>query len=321
MRNMQAGTGHHPVIDYAKLPEKLSTRILQRNTESALIPSIAHASADWDDDLVAGSKVKFFRENEIITKWFQDVQINEDPETHHHSLECEEVEILGEKSWDIKLSKREQRALQVQGLEAPYFQTLESRMVKGLEMLYDESHLAHMITGASAINTGNRAHGQFDLGSPDNPIVIPRSFQQAEPIVEQVITNLQLALQLQNAMTTNGETALIMPTLFANKAQSLFTDHNTCCGKDNIRVTGNMSKTIYGFDTFQTNRQVMSVLHNGRRIYYVIASDKKASGFVADCYGFEWYKGKFDQHLVGTTVFGSYVTQPDQIAIATITFE
>lgn len=319
---MQAGTGHQPVIDYNKtLPIELSNQVFQKSVESALTPNIAKANAKWEGALTAGKTVKFFRQDDTDTSWLQDTHLNEAPETHHHILECESVEIRGLKKWKFKLPDDELYILQENDLSDPYFQTLGDRINRGLEKLYDESHLAQMIVSADAINTGNRAHGQFDLGSPDNPIVIPRNFQQASDIVEQVVTNLQATLQLQDAMTTNGDTALIMPTLFANRAQSLFTDLNTCCGKDNIRITGNMSKTIYGFDTFQTNRQVMTIRHNGRQIYYVVASAKQASGFIANCYGFEWQKILHDYYLIGTTVYGSYVTQSHQIAIATITFE
>ncbi len=178
-----------------------------------------------------------------------------------------------------------------------------------------------MIMMAASSNTGNAAMGMADLGSPDNPLVIPKDKTLSAKMLESIYQDLHLVLSANNAMDSDGDTALVLPTLAANRSMPIFTDLNTCCGNDNIRVNGNLPTTMMGFDPFKTNRKVLSTVHNGKRIYYIIAADKYASGFVSDMYDFEWQKIMHDWFLIGTEVHGSYVVQPEHIAVACVAFE
>lgn len=315
------GTGHSRIIPDDLIAQRISNEIFDRKLDEVLTPNIAQADADFADDLVCGSKVTFLRRDTIDETLFQAVQGNEDPETDVIELCSEEVEICGRKDFQIKLSAHQLRQLQCEDLENVYFETVDRTISDSLDLIWDESHLAHMIMMAAADNTGNNALGMADLGSPDNPVRIPAGRQAGAEKLEEIYANLQLILMSRNAMTFNGETALIMPTLAANRSQPIFRDLNICCGDDNVRVQGQLSQTIYGFDAFQTNRKVLTTVHNGRRIYYIIAADKHASGFVSDMYNFKWWEGKRDWYLVGTEVHGSYVTQPEHVAIAVVTFE
>lgn len=315
------GQGHSRIIPDPLLAEKISDEIFDRKLDEVLTPNIAQADADFEEGLVEGSKVKFIVRDTVDESLFQDTQGNEAPETDTITLGSEEVEICGKKDFRIKLSVHQLRKLMAEKLDNVYFDTVDRTISDTLDKMWDESHLAHMIMMANADNTGNHALGLADLGSPDNPIRIPSNREAGAEKLEEVYSNLQLILMSRNAMTFNGETALVLPTIAANRSQPIFRDLNQCCGNDNIRVQGQLSKTIYGFDSFQSNRRVLTTMHKGRRIYYIIAADKHASGFVSDIYNFKWHEGEFDWFLVGTEVHGSYVTQPEHVAVAVVTFE
>lgn len=315
------GQGHKRIIPDPLLAAQIFHKVYDKRLDDSLTPNIAMADADFEDSLVCGSKVTFISRDTIDESILQDVQGNEDPETDTISLCHEEVEICGSKDFQIKLSAHQLHKLTCEGLDGVYFDTVERTISDTLDMVWDESHLAHMLVMASAINTGNTAlEGLVNLGSPDNPIVVPDSRDGGADVLEDVFSRLQLVLQTHNAMSFNGDTSLVLPTLAANRAMPIFNDLNICCGSDNIRIKGQLEKTIYGFDTFQTNRRVLSTVHNGRRIFYIIAADKYASGFVTDIYNYKWWEGKRDWFLVGTEVHGSYIVQPDHVAIAVITF-
>lgn len=315
------GQGHARIIPDQLIAQKISHEVFDRKLDEALTPNIALADADFENDLVCGSKVTFIRRDTVDETLFQGTQSNEDPETDVIELCPEEVEICGSKDFQIKLSVHQLRQLMCEGLDNVYFDTVDRTISDTLDVVWDESHLAHMLMMAAGQNTGNNAlDGLANLGSPDNPIIIPADRTAGAEAMEDVITRLQLVLTTNNAMMFDGTTALILPTLAANRAMPIFRDINQCCGENNIRVTGQLDKTVYGFDTYQTNRRVMSTVHNGRRIFYIIAADKYASGFVSDIYNFKWWEGKRDWFLVGTEVHGSYVVQPYNIAVAVVSF-
>lgn len=315
------GQGHDRIIPDPLLAAQIFHKIYEKKLDVALTPNIALADADFEDSLVCGSKVTFISRNTIDESILQDTQSNEDPETDTITLCPQEVEICGSKDFQIKLSVHQLRKLMCEGLDGVYFDTVERTISDTMDKVWDESHLAHMLMMASAINTGNTAlEGLTNLGSPDNPIIIPADRTAGAEMLEDVVTRLQLVLQTHNAMTFSGDTALVLPTLAANRALPIFRDLNMCCGADNIRVKGQLEKTIYGFDTYQTNRRVLTTVHNGRRIFYIIAADKYASGFVTDVYNYKWWEDKRDWYLVGTEVHGSYVVQPDHVAVAVVTF-
>lgn len=316
------GQGHSDIIPDQLMAKRISNEVFDKALDTVLTPNIAMADADFEGDLLCGSVVTFMERDFIDESLFQDTQGNEEPETDVVTLDSNQIKICNKKDFKIKLSVHQLRKLQCEGLDSVYFDTVEQTISHTLDYMWDESHLAHMIMMASRINTGNNAmDGLADLGSPDKPIVIPRNRAAGAEKLEEVFSALQLILNSHNAMTFTGDTALVMPTLVENRAQPIFRDLNICCGDDNIRVKGQLPKTIYGFDAYQTNRQVLSTVHNNRRIYYIIAADKKASGFVSDMYNFKWYEGLFDWFLVGTEVHGSYITQPDNIAVAVVTFD
>jgi len=322
MNNTIHGLGHDRIIPEALLANKISHTIFSNNLDTALAPNIALADAEFADNLVYGDTVVFMRRDTIDPSLLQSVQTNEDPEADTVSLCAEEVKICNKKQFRIKLSVDQYRHLMHEQLDSAYFETVEKTISDTLDLVWDESHLAHMIVQAYAGNTGNNAAGGLaNLGSPDNPIVIPAGRAAGAEKMEETIAALQLILTTHNAMSFNGDTALILPAKAANAAQPILRDLNTCCGEDNIRIKGQLSNTLYGFDTFQTNRQVLSFIHNGKRLYYLIAADKHASGFVTDVYNFKWYEREQDWMLVGTEVHGSYVVQPKHIAIACITFQ
>lgn len=315
------GQGHSRIIPNQLIAQKISTEVFDKKLDEALTPYIALADADFEGDLLCGSKVAWVKRDTVDESLLQDVQGNEEPETDVIQLCHEEAEICGSKDFNIKLSAKQLRKLQCENLDGVYFDTIEQTLGDTLELVWDQSHLAHMLVMANRDNMGNAAlEGLTNLGSPDNPIVIPANRTQGADVLEDVITRLQLVLSTRNAMMFNGDTALILPTIAANRAQPILRDLNVCCGKDNIRVTGQLDKTLYGFDTFQTNRRVLTTIHNGRRIFYIIAADKYASGFVSDIYNFKWWEGKRDWFLVGTEVHGSYVVYPEHIAVAVVTF-
>ena len=235
MNNTIHGLGHDRIIPEALLANKISHTIFSNNLDTALAPNIALADAEFADNLVYGDTVVFMRRDTIDPSLLQSVQTNEDPEADTVSLCAEEVKICNKKQFRIKLSVDQYRHLMHEQLDSAYFETVEKTISDTLDLVWDESHLAHMIVQAYAGNTGNNALGGLaNLGSPDNPIVIPA-----------------------------GRAAL----------------------------------------------------------YYLIAADKHASGFVTDVYNFKWYEREQDWMLVGTEVHGSYVVQPKHIAIACITFQ
>lgn len=315
------GQGHGRIVPDALLAEKISLEVFEKATDEYVTPNIALANAEFEGDLVCGKKVNFIRRNTNRPDLWQDTQGNEEPEVDTIELCADEVKICGSKDIHIKLSVHQLKQLQCEGLDGIYFDTVNKTMSDSLETMWDESHFATMLMMAAAQNTGNNAlDGLVNLGSPANPIAIPRGRQAAADALEQVFSDLQLVLQTQNAMGMTGETALILPTIAANRALPIFKDLNTCCGEDNIRIKGQLPNTVYGFDSIQTNRRVLSTMFNGRRIHYIIAANKHASGFVSDLYNVKWWEGKRDWYLVGTEVHGSYVTQPDEIAVAAVSF-
>lgn len=315
------GQGHTRIIPNQLIADKISTEIFDRKLDESIIPNIALADADFEGQLLCGSKVTFLRRDTIDPTLFQDVQGNEDPETDVITLCAQEVEICGSKDFQIKLSVHQLKQLECENLDNVYFDTVDRTISDTVDLIWDQSHLATMLMMAARENTGNNALGLVDLGSAANPIVIPKDRMAGAAKLEEVFSNLQFVLTTRNAMNYNGDVALVLPTLVANRAAPIFRDLNVCCGEDNIRIKGQLPKTIYGFDSFMTNRQVLSVMYGGRRIFYIIAADKYASGFVSDFYNFKWWEDKRDWFLVGTEVHGSYVTYPEHIAIAAITFE
>lgn len=316
------GQGHNRIVPNQLIAEKISTEVFSKKLDESLTPSIALADADFEDDLVCGSKVSFIRRDTIDESLLQDVQGNEEPEVDTIELCHDEVEICGKKQFKIKLSVHQLRQLECENLDGVYFDTVEQTIGDTLELVWDQSHLATLLMMASRDNIGNTAlDGLANLGSPDNPIIVPSNRTAGAEMLEDVITRLQLVLTSRNAMSFNGDTALILPTLVANRAMPILRDLNQCCGMDNIRIKGQLDKTLYGFDTFQTNRMVLNTVHNGRRIFYIIAADKRAQGFVSDIYNFKWWEGLHDWYLVGTEVHGSYVTMPENIAVAVVAFE
>lgn len=315
------GQGHGRIVPNQLLAKQISNQVFDRNLDVSIAPNIALANAEFEDQLLCGSTVTFLQRDTINEDLFQDTQSNEDPETDVIELCSREIEICGSKDFQIKLSVHQLRQLECEDLDNVYFETIEKTIGDTTEFIWDQATLATTLTMADALNMGNNAMGMgINLGSPDNPIEVPRAREPGAEAMEEVITNLQLTLSLRNAMTFDGDTALVLPTMAANKAQPIFRDLNQCCGDDNIRVNGQLSNTIYGFDTFQTNRAVLSAQHGGRTIYYVIAMDKHAVGFVSDFYNFKWWEGKRDWFLVGTMVHGAYVVYPEHIAVACITF-
>lgn len=315
------GQGHGQIIPDALIAEKVSHSVFEKRIDDVIAPNIALANADFEGDLICGDKVKWIRRDTIDESLFQEVQGNEEPETDVINLCSDEAEICGQKKFKIKLSVDQLKRLQCENLDGVWFDTVHDTISNTLELMWNDSHFAHMIMMACAENTGNNAMGVANLGSPDNPISIPSDPVASAAALEQLYYDLHLVLSSQNAMSTDGDTALILPTIAANRSMKIFSDLNQCCGDDNVRVTGNLPTTMLGFDPFKTNRAVLSTMHNGKRIYYIIAADKHASGFVSDMYNFKWWEGMQDWYLVGTEVHGSYVTQPEQIAVACITFE
>ncbi len=315
------GQGHGRIVPDNLIAEKISLSVFERKMDEAIAPAIAQANADFEGQLICGGKVNWIRRDTIREDLFQDVQGNEEPETDVIQLCSDEAEICGQKKFKIKLSTDQLRRLQCEGLDGVYLDTVEDTIGNTLEMMWNDSHIAHLIMMASACNTGNNAMEMANLGSPDNPIVIPKDKTLAANMLESIYTDLHLVLSANNAMTNNGDIALVLPTLAANRSMPIFRDLNTCCGQDNIRVNGQLPNSILGFDAFATNRGVLSTIHNGKRIHYLIAADKKASGFVSDMYDFEWQKIMHDWFLIGTEVHGSYVVTPENIAVACVAFE
>lgn len=316
------GQGHTDIVPDQLLAKRISNEVFSKNIAQVLTPNIALADADFENDLLCGSVVTFMRQDIIDESLFQEVQGNEEPETDVIVLASDEVKICNKRSFKIKLSVDQLRKLQCNGLEDTYYQTIDKTISTSLDTMWDESHLAHMVMMAAGENTGNNAlDGLVDLGSPDNPIIIPKDRVAGAKALEQVISDLHFALTKQEVMKFNGETALILPSLAANRAMPIFNDINHCCGDNNIRVNGQLPQTVFGFDTYSTNRTVLSTMHKGRRIFYIIAADKYASGFVSNMYNFKWFEGLFDWFLVGTEVHGSYITMPEHIAVAVVTFD
>lgn len=315
------GAGHGRIIPNQLLAKHISNDVFDKNLDVSLAPHIALASFDIEDQLLCGSTVTFLQRDTIDEDLFQDTQSNEDPETDVIELCSREIEICGSKDFQIKLSAHQLKKIQCENYDDVYFDTVERTISDTTEQIWDQATLATILTMADNLNMGNNAMGMgIDLGSPDNPIVIPPGRVTGADAMEDVITNLQLVLSLRNAMTFDGNTALVMPTMAAHRAQPIFKDLNQCCGDDNVRVTGQLSNTVYGFDTFQSNRQVLRVRYGGQWIYYIIALDKYATGFVSDFYNFKWWEGKRDWFLVGTMVHGAYVVYPEHIAVACVTF-
>lgn len=317
-----AGQGHGRIVPDDLFATKVSQTVFEKKIDQVIAPNIALANADFAENLVYGSKVTWIRRDTINEDIFQEVQGNEDPETDVISLCSDEAEICGIKKFKIKVSTDQIRKLQSEGLDGIYFDTVEKTISDTAELMWNDSHFATMIMMACADNTGNAAQdGAVNLGSPDNPIVIPKNDPKAAAIVlEQLYTDLNFVLTNNNAMRSSGDTALILPSLVANRSLSIFRDLNNCCSNDNVRINGNLPNTMLGFDPFQTNRKVLRQRYKGRDIFYIIAADKYASGFVSDMYNFKWWEGMQDWYLVGTEVHGSYVVQPEQITIACVTF-
>ena len=315
------GQGHGRIIPDELLAKTISLQVFEKALDENITPHIALANAEFEGDLVCGKKVNFIRRDTNRPSIWQDTQGNEEPEVDVIELCADEVQICGSKDINIKLSVHQLKQLQCEGLDGIYFDTVDKTIGDSLETMWDESHLATMIMQTDAQNTGNNAlDGLANLGSPANPIVIPQGRDAAADALEQVFSNLQLVLQTQNAMNLDGDTALILPTIAANRAMPIFRDLNTCCGEDNVRVKGQLPKTVYGFDSIRSNRRVLSTVYNGRRIHYIVAGNKSASGFVTDIYNLKWWEGKRDWFLVGTEVHGSYVVQPEELAVAVVAF-
>lgn len=315
------GLGHRRLVPDQLYADKVSHQIFDRNYDEALTPNIANAEADFENNLVYGDTVTFITRDLEDTTLFQETQGNEEPETDTIELCSTTIKLCAHRKFKIKVPYHELRKLEHEGLATPYLETVERTLEQSLKLMWDESHLAHMLVQADPLNMGNNAgEAGVNVGSPDNPIVIPQGMAAGAEKLEEVITSLQLLLVQQNAMSFGGDTALILPALAASRAMPILRDLNQCCSENNIRITGQLGKTLYGFDAFQTNRRVLITVHNGKKIYYLIAADKNASGFVSDIYNFKWWEGKFDTYLVGEETHGSYVVQPQHIAVACVTF-
>lgn len=301
----------------------ISNSIFISLANESLVPNIALADAEFEGDLTKGDKVKFFVEfEEDNRELWQKVQENEATEPDVINLKTVEMELCNTRSIDIKLSVNQLRDLKNHGKDSIYFNVVNHRMKTSLEELWDESHLAHLLMMTSKDNTGNHALGQYDLGSPDNPIIIPADTDKQADTIFKLLNNMESVLAERNAAKLDGSNFLILPNRVYSSGRSLFIDHNICCDLEkSIIVTGRMPKTLLGFDAFRTNRRVLRTKHNGRDIYYVILGDKKANGFVSDIYNVKWHEEKRDWFLVGTEVHGSYVTNPNHFAVAVVAFE
>lgn len=315
------GLGHQRLVPDQLYAEKISHQIFERNYSEALTPNIALADAEFADDLVHGSVVRFITRDLEDTTLFQETQSNEEPETDTIELCSKEIKLVAHRRFKIKVPYHELRRMEHEGLADIYLGTVEGTLDQSFKVMWDESHLAHMLVQADPMNMGNYAgKAGVNVGSPDNPIVIPQGMAAGADKLEEIITNLQLLLVEREAMNFSGDTALVLPALAASRAMPILRDLNQCCSENNIRITGQLGKTLYGFDTFQTNRRVLSTIYNGKKIYYIIVADKRASGFTSDIYNFKWWEDKFDTYLVGEEVHGSYVVQSGHIAVACVTF-
>lgn len=315
------GASKNTLIDV--MPEKIAKQVIVHGVQCNLSPNIAHADADFEGDLVCGNTVKWFTDKHTDSTLLQSVQGNEEPEVTSVDLCTETAEICGMHKFKIKLSTDDLRKLECDGTKDLYMDRMYSKIQNTTEDLQDNSHISYLLMMAKAENTGNNALGMgINLGSPDNPIKLSKTDRDANAVtLEGLFYDLYTVIGENQGECGDGDNALIMPSMVASSALKVFSDLNTCCGDDNVRITGNLPSTILGFDPFKTTKKVVTTTYKGRKIHYIIAVDKKASGFVSDMYNFKWHEEAFDWFLVGTEVHGSYVLKPEHIAVAVVTYE
>lgn len=323
MSDMINGIGHKGIVPNEMFPSEVSKEVIMHGFSCNLTPNIAMANAEFEGALTCGKNVRWLTTNVTNDSLLQSTQGNEEPETTHIQMCYEEAEICGKNDFEIKLSADQLRKLECEDLDNVYFDEVHGVINRTLDQSWDMSHLAYLIHMASSENTGNNAlDGMFNFGSPDNPIIISKTDRSLQgDILMNLFNDMNTAMGEQAGECTEGDAALILPNVVAGSAMNMFTDLNTCCGDDNVRINGHLPKTIYGFDTYKTTKKVMSTIHKGKRIYYIILADKKAHGFVSDVYNFKWWEAKRDWYLVGSEVHGSYILKPEHVFIAVVAFE
>lgn len=316
------GAGAGANVPDHMIPEKVSKKIMIHGVNCNMAHNIAMADAEFEGDLICGDKVKWFVGKHTDSSILQSVQGNEDPETTVVNLCSESAEVCGMNKFKIKLSTDQLRKLQCADLADMYINYLEDLIRSTVEDSWDNSHMAYLLQMAAAENTGNNALGLVNLGSPDNPIVLSKTDRSLNAdILEALFMDLHTVIGEQQGECAEGDNALVMSSLVSSSALKVFSDLNTCCSENNVRITGNLPTTILGFDPFKTTKKVLTVNYKGRQLHYIIAVDKHASGFVSDMYNFRWHQEAFDWFLVGTEVHGSYVLKPEHVSVAVVTFE
>ncbi|MBS9779179.1 MAG: hypothetical protein KGV51_00995 [Moraxellaceae bacterium] len=317
------GAGAGQLIPDDMIAQKIHKEIMTHGILCNLAPNIALADADFEGQLICGDKVKWFTGEHTNSGLLQSVQGNEEPETTQIKLCSESAEICGMKKFKIKVSNDQLRKLECEGLRDMYINHIENVIKNTVEQMWDDSHMSYLLMMANAENTGNNALGMgVNLGSPDNPIILSKTDRSRNAdILEALFMDLHTVIGEQQGDCGDGDNALIMSNLVSSSALKVFSDLNTCCADNNVKITGNLPKTILGFDPFKSTRAVLRTNYKGRELHYLIVVDKKASGFVSDMYGFKWHEEAFDWYLVGTEVHGSYVLKPEHVAVAVVAFE
>lgn len=180
--------------------------------------------------------------------------------------------------------------------------------------------LASMIGGAAAQNRGSHAgrHGNIDLGSKGNPVVITK-----DNIAKQLM-NISIVLQEQLRWRPDQMFIVLpiqfkLPLIESNFANAAWAGSCVTCS---MGIDGMWNNQLAGFNIIETVHLPWVVEDNGTIAYYILAGHREAFAYISDIIrgrvtddAYTW--AKMYQMLA---VWGGKVLYPEAIAVAYWTF-
>ncbi len=181
--------------------------------------------------------------------------------------------------------------------------------------------LTAMVMEADVRNKGAHAgkHGDIDLGSQGNPVVVNRNN------IALRVTQLQQVL-MEQLRWKDGEMFMVLPIAFRPVlAQSNYANSEWVggCKTCSFGVDGMWDVPLAGFNIIETTHSPFVVEQDGRVCYYVIAGHRSAFAYVSDI-----IRGRlvelektFGIEYQMLAVWGGKMLYPDAIAVAYWTFD
>lgn len=183
--------------------------------------------------------------------------------------------------------------------------------------------LAAMICEASPQNSGSFAgkHGNIDLGSPGNPVVVtPENIPLR-------ITELATVLNDQDTRQwRDGEMFVVMPIAFrqvlsmSNYANATWTG---TCKPCSFGIDGMWNTQIGGFNVIETTHAPSVLERDGKLCYYVIAGHPSAFAYISNIIEGRVVEptDSFSVEYQMLAVWGGKMLFPEALAVAYWTFQ